>query len=258
MWDLYDTLTSDIPSDGVVNSAVITPIWTVSSTSFGAGLAMTPPISYKPSSLRGKIQGKTTGEIIKYLKSWDQYESAVALSVMNSYYNQTARIPKIPEILIRDAQDRPGVFGGFDELLKGKKVTMIGHGPYVDYLPAICNFTCLERLPSQGDLPDPACEYILPEQDFVFITATALENKTMPRLLELSKNAFTAIWGPSTTLTEKYFAYGADALIGQIVVSHRDVLRIAGEGGLSRDMSEYTKSVMWFRDTSMAEYIRNR
>ena len=38
-------------------------------------------------------------------------------------------------------------------------------------------------------MPDPACEYILSEQDVVIMTATTLINKTMPRLLALSRNA---------------------------------------------------------------------
>ena len=33
------------------------------------------------------------------------------------------------------------------------------------------------------DFLDSACEYILPEQDFVFITGMTLTNKTLPRLL---------------------------------------------------------------------------
>ena len=39
------------------------------------------------------------------------------------------------------------------------------------------------------DMPDPACEYVLPQADFAFITGVTLENKTAPRLLELAKDA---------------------------------------------------------------------
>ena len=39
-----------------------------------------------------------------------------------------------------------------------------------------------------------ASEYLLPEMDFGFITGSAFVNKTMPRLLELIKNAHTAVF----------------------------------------------------------------
>ena len=47
----------------------------------------------------------------------------------------------------------------------------------------------IERRPKPGDYPDSACEYLLPDCDIVIMTASAAINKTLPRLLELSKNS---------------------------------------------------------------------
>ena len=127
----------------------------------------------------------------------------------------------------------------FKNSLAGKKVAVIGHFPGVEPLRPICELSVLERICQTGDYPDPACEYLLPDQDFVFITATALENKTMPRLLELCQKPFTVIWGPSTPLTKVLFEFGADALIGNLVGSTADVIRIAGEGGISTRLKPY-------------------
>ncbi|MEN6473015.1 MAG: DUF364 domain-containing protein, partial [Syntrophaceae bacterium] len=82
-----------------------------------------------------------------------------------------------------------------------------------------------------GDLPDPAAEYILPLQDAVFITATTLINKTLPRLIELSRESFVVLVGPSTPLTPVLFDYGVKALAGTVVVDEAKVWRHVAEGG---------------------------
>ena len=60
----------------------------------------------------------------------------------------------------------------------------MGHFPLVEkQLGRKCSLSILEREPEGADFLDSACEYILPEQDFVFITGMTLTNKTLPRLL---------------------------------------------------------------------------
>jgi uncharacterized protein (DUF4213/DUF364 family) len=79
-------------------------------------------------------------------------------------------------------------------------------------------------------LPDPACEYVLPEQDFVFITATTLTNKTMPRLLQLSRKASVFLVGPSTPFAPLLFNHGIDTLAGTVVLNPESVWAAAQEG----------------------------
>ena len=57
-----------------------------------------------------------------------------------------------------------------------------------------------------GDYPDSACEYVLPTCDYVFISGSAFVNKTMPRLLELSRDA------TSTPAAPLLLEYGVDHL----------------------------------------------
>ena len=101
--------------------------------------------------------------------------------------------------------------------LRGKRVAVVGHFHNLERLSAICELSILERKPMLGDMPDPACEYILAEQDVVIMTATTLINKTMPRLLELSRNARVVVAGPSTPLHPLMFDHGVDLLGGLIV-----------------------------------------
>ena len=68
------------------------------------------------------------------------------------------------------------------------------------------------RLRSPGDYPDSACEYLLPEMDFTIITGSAFINKTLPRLLQLSRHA-VILW-PSTPMSRSILDYGAKELSG--------------------------------------------
>jgi uncharacterized protein len=74
------------------------------------------------------------------------------------------------------------VFTSLREEMCGKKVAVVGHFQGLERIAEICNLSVLERRPQPGDYPDPACEYILREQEVVIITASTLINNTMPRL----------------------------------------------------------------------------
>ena len=57
------------------------------------------------------------------------------------------------------------------EQARGKRVTVVGRFPNLEeQLGPVCQLSVLERNPEQGDYPDSACEFILPEQEMVFIT----------------------------------------------------------------------------------------
>lgn len=113
----------------------------------------------------------------------------------------------------------------------GKRVAVIGHFPDLDKLASTCQLTILERRLQIGDTPDPAAEYLLPEQDIVIMTSSTLINKTAPRLLELSKDAVTIMLGPSTPLSPVLFEMGVDMISGLIVEDEENVLRCVKEGG---------------------------
>jgi uncharacterized protein (DUF4213/DUF364 family) len=115
--------------------------------------------------------------------------------------------------------------------MKGKRVAVIGHFQGLERFAEICDLSILERRPQAGDLPDSACEYILQHRDIVFITAAALINKTMPRLLALSQGAQIVIAGPSTPLHPLMFEYGIHVLGGFVVEDENSVWRTVAEGG---------------------------
>jgi hypothetical protein len=82
-------------------------------------------------------------------------------------------------------------------------------------------------------LPDTAAEYLLPEAEWVFITASSIPNKTFPRLAELSRDATTVLMGPTTPWLPELKHFGIDYLAG-VEVADPDALRqtIAEGGGV--------------------------
>ncbi len=168
------------------------------------------------------MEGRPLKEIALLAKSWDYLEAGYGVAAINAFYNTPENAQALsaafsPEGLKSNTQTEDA-FLCFQKEIVGKKVAVIGHFPYLEerFAP-ICDLSILERKPAPGDYPDPACEYILPEQDYVFVTGVTLINKTLPRLLELAKKAATVMVGPSVPLAPVLFEYGASSLCGFVV-----------------------------------------
>ena len=70
------------------------------------------------------------------------------------------------------------------------------------------------------DLPAEMCDEVIPGKDFVFMTGATLANNTATHLLELcrSSSGTKAIFvGPTTTLSEILFEFGATELAGTVI-----------------------------------------
>ncbi|MEN6475834.1 MAG: DUF364 domain-containing protein, partial [Syntrophaceae bacterium] len=222
-WALYEHLIAGIPEQSVVTDCLVGLRWTLV-RSGGVGMALTPPEGERRSAWSGSFAGRPTREVAALVKSWNPLEAAVGVAALNSYYNAPAVFTRTWEAGLDD-QPSGNAFEHYRERLKNKKVAVIGHFPGLEDLAGQCELSILERRPGLGDLPDPAAEYILPLQDAVFITATTLINKTLPRLIELSRESFVVLVGPSTPLTPVLFDYGVKALAGTVVVDEAKVWR---------------------------------
>jgi uncharacterized protein (DUF4213/DUF364 family) len=181
------------------------------------------------SGIGERISGMSVRELAHYVKSWNPYEASLGLAAINSVLNSPERVEKMYGRPL-STQGQVSAFIHYAELVRGKKVAVVGRFPDLDTLTDICQLTVLERNPGPNDLPDPACEYVLPEQDFVFITATTITNKTMPRLLQLSRSASVFLVGPSTPFTPLLFNHGINTLAGTVVLDPESVWSAAQEG----------------------------
>jgi uncharacterized protein (DUF4213/DUF364 family) len=227
-WELYDDLINEIPAELCVSHCVVGLHW-VAVSSVGTGLAMTPTEGKRRIDMAGRIVGMPVRELARYAKSWNNYEAALGMAAINSVFNTPSRAEGLLNQPLSERRSHTA-FEYFREQYRGKRVVVIGHFPKVEELGEICELTVLERRVQDGDVPDPACEYLLPEQDFVFITGATAINKTLPRLLELSRQAFTVLVGPTTPLAPVLFEYGVDALASSVVIDRDAVFRFIQEG----------------------------
>ncbi len=237
MWEIYEELIKTVPHGLQVADCLVGLHWTLI-RSDAVGMALTPfgaPHMYGSqgvsviSGIGKRIVGMPLYELAQYVKSWNPYEASLGLAAINSACNSPERVERLFGRPL-SSQGQVSAFVFYSEMVRGKKVAVIGHFPDLDAMSSVCELTVLERIPGPGDLPDPACEYVLPEQDYVFITATALINKTFPRLLELSRNAAVFLVGPSTPFAPLLYDHGIHTLAGTVVLDPESVWRAAQEG----------------------------
>lgn len=229
MWTLYDELIAAVPEDSIVSCCLAGLSWFLV-RSQGLGVAMRPREGAELVPYAGKLAGMKTRELARGIKSWNWYEAALGLAAINSVLNEPATTQKNCGTAL-DQNANVDVFTYLLDELRGKKVAVVGHFFNLERVAEVCDLSILERKPEKGDLPDPACEYILRDQDFVIMTATTLINKTMPRLLELSRNARIVVAGPSTPLSPILLEHGVELLGGLIVHDPDLTWKTVSEGG---------------------------
>lgn len=216
-WELYDQLTDGIPEDILVEDYTVGCIWTIVKAAGAWGVALTVNQRAGKDEPVKTIIGRPLREVAKMVKSWNFINASIGMAAINAWYNAPHRIEKLG-ILPAESTNHKGrdAFTFFGPAVYGKKVAVIGHFPNLEnQLSPICELSILEREPQFGDYPDSACEYILEEQDFVFITGMTFTNKTLPRLLELVRHdASLCLVGPSVPISDILFSYGVEHLSG--------------------------------------------
>lgn len=208
MWPIYDQLIAGIPADATVVDPQQTQRWTLVASEFAVGSAMSFQAEIKEPE---KFRGTSLRELAGLIKSEDLSMASLGLAAINSFYNQEKMLQNNFSNCVLLEQDALKQIHDLSQ----QKVGMIGHFPYVDRFPEIRKFTTIfELAPREGDLPAEQAEDLLPEMQTVFITASTLVNKTLPRLLELAENAQVILVGASCPLTPILFSAGIDQIGG--------------------------------------------
>ena len=195
----YDILLDSIPGDTglTVKELVHGVSWTAAILSDGrAGVGMHTEGQSFPRTFDTLI-GLPLKEAAQAVLSWNFEEASEGMAVTNAWYNRPERAEALGCFYSSSALE------GID--LQGRTVGFVGHlvkhsGITEELLAPAKAWYILEREPKPGDYPDSACEYLLPDCDLVVVTGSAAINKTMPRILELSRNAEIVLTGPSVSL----------------------------------------------------------
>lgn len=221
MWELYDRLIEPIPDDGKIENYIAGIRWTSVSVCGYTGAAATNSLQ-TISKTEKNVLDMSWKEAAGLIKSWNFAEASIGAAAVNAYYNQPDRISKLEQEGTIRQLSKEDAFMAHREDMKGKKVATIGHFHFAEeYLKEAESCVILERNPVDGDYPDSACEYVLSDRDYVFITGFTLVNKTLPRLLELSRNAKVILVGPSVALAPILFDFGVWELAGTLITDKK-------------------------------------
>ena len=173
-------------------------------------------------SLAGSLAGRPAWELAQGLTSVDPLTSALGLATVNAVLGEGA-VPSPDPLTALEVDD-------------GDVVGMVGYiGPLIEPLRREAKeLLVFERdLSRPGVLPDWAVELELPRCDVVLLSGTTFVNKTVDRLLALSRGR-VAVIGPSTPLWPGLLECGIDWLFGAKAPDPARTLQVIAEGGGTR------------------------
>ncbi|QJD29153.1 DUF364 domain-containing protein [Methylococcus geothermalis] len=232
-YEIYDLLQDYAGAPVPVGTVVIGLVWTLCEAD-AIGLAMSPGIHTRTLPWAGTLRGKTLSELAAWLRDFDPYRSTVGMAAVNAGIHRLGMLPEGETLSpVMGGNNNLAVFEHFLPELRGKRVVVIGRYPGLDRFAETHSLTVtvLERQPGPEDLPDSACEYLLPEADWVFITATSIPNKTFPRLAALASAATTVLMGPTVPWLPELHHFGIDYLAGVEVADPGILKDTVCEGG---------------------------
>lgn len=214
---LKDLLAEVADRDHPVRRVVLGLHWVaVESRHVGVAHVFRPPGKYEVED-SGRLIGMSALTLARRALSWNPLEVGLGLAALNS---------------LIAAEGLPGnVFERLPEQASGRRVTVIGRFPFNDAVRDVAlQSWFLEMEPRRDELPPSAAEVVIPQSDILVVTATALINHTMPRLLELAAHAHAIVLGPSTPMSALLFRHGADVLAGIRVVDAEALFQSIAQG----------------------------
>ena len=221
--EYYELLLSPLPEDLVVRQLVHGVSWTAAVLSDeSVGVAMHTAGDSVP-RMFDSLVGRPLSEAGRAVLSWNMEEASEALAAVNAFYNRPDSPYADPESRTLDGIDLRGRTVG----MVGK---MIGHSNMTEEsFAAVKRLYIMDREEKPGAMPDSAAEFYLPLCDLVIITGSAAINKTLPRLLELSRNAQVILTGPSVSCCPALLSLGIDRLHGRLITRPEEMLRVIVE-----------------------------
>ena len=228
MTNVLDNLIPSLSGDSVVREVRTCVFWTAV-LSKHCGLASTfhePHPSHRPVRKAGDLTGLSALDLAQYARSDNVLEASIGMAAINSLIDiDEARC--VGENAL-DVLARKG---------RGKNIAIVGRFPWIPKLRTMARtLWVIEQSPQEGELPAEAAEEVLPQADVVGLTGTSFINHTVDRLLELSKNSFVVIVGPTTPLSPVLFDYGVDILAGTMVVEPGKTIRSISQGAIFRQV----------------------
>jgi uncharacterized protein len=205
--------------------------WVLVESKDGCGLAQTPDrgsAACKHLADASSLHGRSLRDLAAMVHSINGIEAAIGLAAINAHYN-------------RYDLDGPSGDGLKGFAPSGETVTVIGRFPKLE--EKLGNVVVIEREPAEGEVPDWAASWVLPESEFVIATASTLVNRSLPDLIGVCGNAEFALVGPSAPLTPRLFDYGIDRLGGLVIEDVDGAATAIAEGGSVKAIKPFARMV---------------
>lgn len=208
-------------TQGIVGDAkqvIVGLNWTLVVGPGGAGLAHTPARGTEGCrSLPhpGTYAGRTLAALAAFWGAQNVFEHAIAVAAVNAHWNR---------------YDLVGERANGLDLIEnyGERTVMIGRFPGIaERWPGIA---VVEREPRASEYSESALPELLARAQFVAVTASAIVNGSMPRILAMCKGAKVLVVGPSTPLAPPLYEHGIDILSGYVATDVEGLARAVGEG----------------------------
>ncbi len=216
---------------GNARNVVVGFNWVLVEGPNGCGLAQTPDRGTAGSRRvadAARLAGRPLRELAAKVHSWEPVEAAIGLAAINAFYNRY------------DLEAPAG--NGLDAVAGEAPLAVIGRFP--DLATRLPGARVIERQPRDGEYPDTAAGWLLPESERVVATASSLVNHSLPGLIAAAPHLRIALVGPSTPLTPRLHAYGLDTLAGMVVTDPKGAARAVAEGGSVKTLKDYARMAM--------------
>jgi uncharacterized protein (DUF4213/DUF364 family) len=226
--DVLDDIIASLDGDCLVEEVYSCAHWTaVKSRDWGLASSILESHPYH-GIVRGagNLRGWPALELAEYAKSGNTHEASIGMATINSMID-----------IKEEEYPTENAFEALAEKGRGKKVAVIGHFPWVPKLKEIAaELWVIEQRQRGEDLPVGEAEKVLPKADVVGITGTSLINHTFSRLIELCRDSFVVMVGPSSPLSPVLFEYGVDVISGARVVQPEKMVACITEGAIFRQV----------------------
>lgn len=225
--ELYDMLLDYADLAVEVEEVVVGQNWTLCRAG-SSGVARTvAPASGRP-SWQGTLRGRHLNQLAYWLTDWDRARASIGLAAVNAALNREADIVTANGALFKGQQAMSHSIDWFMPMLRGKRVALLG--PQSEAFMSRRGEFSLQHFYNADNGLHPACDTVLVECDWTFINASAIADKTLPRLLECAKDSRVVLYGAEVPWLDEWHHFGVDYLLGCEVDDTAQLQTVISEG----------------------------